>query len=120
MNDIIITIDPRSNRIRMFKTFLTHLDDPAYVTLLIDTKNKVLAITDKKLGNKTAIKLNIARKNKHSAEIYSKSLIKAIFSLLELEDTTSSYHFEGYMDNEKRTAFFPLSKATKLTVKESK
>ena len=44
MENIIITIDPKQNRIRFYRTFLKELGNPKYVQLMVNSKDKILAI----------------------------------------------------------------------------
>lgn len=117
-NNIAITIDAKHSRIRFYRTFLKEIGKPEYVELMIDPKEKILAVKKNNNTLKYTAKLNSHVKKKHCYELYSQNLIKELFKLLGWTDTNCSYKVIGTIDEATQTAFFNLTTATKIEGEE--
>ena len=114
MENIIITIDPKQNRIRFYRTFLKELGNPKYVQLMVNSKDKILAIKSSDTLDSFSVKLNSHIEKEHCYELHSLNLITELFKLMQWDEKNISYKIIGEMDEKTKTAFFKLSNATKI------
>ncbi len=112
-----ITIDPKKNRIRVYKTTLNALGTPPYVQLLVNPTQKLVALlaVEKSNGANQTHKIDWNDSTlENSFEIYSKPLIKNIFKILDGLDDTFSYRITGKIIPDKKIAIFALNTTTRI------
>ena len=118
MENIIITIDPKQNRIRFYRTFLKELGNPKYVQLMVNSKDKILAIKPSETLDSFSVKLNSHIEKEHCYELHSLNLITELFNLMNWTEKNYTYKIVGRMDKATTTGFFPLTQATKIEFEE--
>lgn len=73
-----ITVDIGRHRLRIHRSTLRRLDNPSYVRILVNPKEKGIVVEGCSEGTVGAHKLIQARDKKFSMEVYSSSLIDEI------------------------------------------
>ena len=108
-NNVLLTIDPRKSRIRLYKTTLHALGDPKFIQFLISQKQRNFAIraVDKEFTDAQPLKLNI--KNLSPDDSYD---------VLGIADMKSSYRLSGCIIPEQNMALFSFSSLRKIDLKE--
>ena len=112
MNDLIIVVDLRKDRIRIHKNTLHALGDPSYVSLIINPDEYSLCIQCSSVDDKTAHHMRQRIMNsKSSYELYSKSLVKAFLDLCPEWDSNTKYKLDGVL--------IPSEKMIKFSMKDA-
>lgn len=105
-----LSVDLRKFRIRIHKTTLGQLGLPSYIQLLVNPKDRIVAIRGLERRCKEAHVVSFTRlKSDNSYELYSKQLITTLMSLLPELDGNCTYRLTGEVSIDKKTAFFPLN-----------
>ena len=118
MENIVITIDPKQNRIRFYRTFLKELGNPKYVQLMVNSQDKIIAIKASEALDAFSVKLNSHIEKEHCYELHSLNLITELFNLMNWNDKNFTYKIVGKMDKKTNTGIFPLTQATKIESEE--
>lgn len=112
MNDLIIVVDLRRDRIRIHKKTLHALGDPSYVSLIINPDEYSLCIQCSSANDKTAHHMQQRFMNsKTSYELHSKSLVQAFLDLCPEWDSNMKYKLVG--------AAIPSEKMIKFSMKDA-
>lgn len=110
-NGITLTIDVKKNRIRIYKATIHALGDPGAVELLINPCELKAAIraVHNEVNNYHAHKIRQNRlASDASYEIYSKSFILEVCSLVSNIDFNASYRMKGAVLSQPNCAVFDL------------
>ena len=114
-NEVSLSIDMKKSRLRIHKTTLNLLGEVGYIQLLMNPKSKVLAVRGSETRYKDSHSLSRVRLNPDNCfELYSKSLIETIMSLLPELDRDCTYRIPGEAHPGENTAFFPLRMMQKV------
>lgn len=119
MENTVITIDPKKNRIRFYRTLLKQLENPRYIQLLVDPNRKIIAVTECEKSSISAIKINGDIDKENCYEIHSQEFIYKLFELMKITDRQASYRLTGLLNEKDNVALFPLSNATKIKVEDN-
>lgn len=109
--DIYMTIDIKKNRIRIHKTTVHGLGDPAAIQLLIDPVKLIFAIraANAQTPNEHTHKLYPEKHGTESSyEIYSRAFVTAFCSLVDGLDPSCSYRMTGRLLKKQSAAVFSL------------
>lgn len=107
--EVSVSIDMKKSRIRIHKTTLNLLGEVGFIQLLMNPAGKVLAVRGSETRHKDSHSLVRARLNPECCfELYSKSLIETIMSLLPELDRDCTYRIPGEAHPGDNIAFFPL------------
>lgn len=107
---VSISIDIRKYRIRIHKSTLNQLGPPAYIQLLINPTNGIIAIQGLEKRCKEAHAVSFTRlKTDNSYELYSQQLITILMPLLPESDSGCTYRLTGEVHIDEKTALFPLN-----------
>ena len=86
---MIITLDLKKNRIRIYKSTLELLGNPRYIHILINPTEQKLIIRPTVPGKKASLKVNY--KNDPECAFYSTMLVNKLSGLLPRDDPEYSY-----------------------------
>ncbi len=112
-----ITIDPKKNRIRVYKSTLNALDKPPYIQFLVNPTQKLVALLALEEANSSNQLQKIDWTDstlENSFEIYSKPLVQNIFEILDGLDDTFAYRITGKIIPDKKIAIFALNTTTRI------
>lgn len=112
-----ITIDPKKNRIRMFKSMLHLLDEPNYIQLLVNPEQKLFVIRsiEKEAPYAQTFKVNKHVQNTdNSYELYSGTLITKLCVILGITDVSCSYRMTGTVVLAQKMAAFSFDTLEKI------
>jgi len=118
-SQVVISIDQRKNRIRIYKSMLQLLGFPKYIQLLVNPNNKYVAI--KAIENPTPedqaerIKPQEFMVN-DSYELYSKSFIKKLCEVYGKLDPKYTYRLTGSIVSSHNMAVFSLKTLAAIEV----
>jgi hypothetical protein len=106
-NEIVkpsIRIDLRKSRIVISRKAVNALGEPQYILLLVNPEERTLALLE---SDETERRAHRIRKNKDSEiELYSKSLLEALFAISGKWQENSSYRLYGeFIPSEKIVKF---------------
>ncbi len=111
---LLISLDFRKPRIRIYKTVLQALNVPTHIQILVNPELKVLAIRG--INNPTAKDRYCAHKvspdlfgSENCCEVYSKLLIDKICSLVDGVCTDLTYNLVGKISDDRKIIYFPLN-----------
>lgn len=108
-NEVWVSIDMKKSRLRIHKATLNQLGEVGHIQLMMNPKAKVLAVRGSEARHKDSHSLSRVRLNpEHCFELYSKSLIETIMSLLPELDRDCTYRIPGEARPGDNIAFFPL------------
>lgn len=115
-----ILVDLKKYRIRISKKTLRSLGDPNHVLLLVNPKERTLAILRSDRSDLRAQFVAAASaKNNKSIEMYSRSLIKSLCSVCGKWHENQSYRLYGEIIPDEGMARFDLLKAILINGDES-
>ena len=120
-NNVLLTIDPRKSRIRLYKTTLHALGDPKFTQFLISQKQRNFAIraVDKEFTDAQPLKVNTKNLSPDdSYEVFSTMLVNKLCDVLGIADMKSSYRLSGCIIPEQNMALFSFSSLRKIDLKE--
>ena len=110
-----IAIDLRKHRIRIHKKTLHSIGDPEYVLLLVNPKERTLAILQSNRFDPRAHHIAWASiVNKKSFELYSRTLIESICDVCSFLEKNQSYRIYGEIIPDKSIACFYMIDAIQL------
>ena len=113
----IISIDPRKNRIRIYKSALRLFDKPKYVQILVNPENSVIAIQC--LDVRPAHQYHRIQwkklENRNSFEIYSSFLVDKLKKVCVDWPNHDSYRVVGKYHKKNRIASFDLLTAVPVS-----
>ena len=107
-NNVLLTIDPRKSRIRLYKTTLHALGDPKFIQFLISQKQRNFAIraVDKEFTDAQPLKVNTKNLSPDdSYEVFSTMLVNKLCNVLGIIP-------------EQNMALFSFSSLRKIDLKE--
>lgn len=105
-----MAVDLRKYRIRIHKPTLASLGPPAFIQLLVNPTDKIIAVRGLDKRCKEAHVVSFTRlKPDDTFELYSKQLVLTLMSLLPELNGDCTYRLTGEIRPQNRTAFFPLS-----------
>ena len=104
-----ISVDIRKHRIRIHKATLNQLGPPAYIQLLVNPNDRIVAVRglEHKCRESHIVRFTRLRPD-NSYELYSKQLVLTLMSLLPELDGDCTYRLTGEVYLDKKIAFFPL------------
>ncbi|MDD3227834.1 MAG: hypothetical protein PHE09_01330 [Oscillospiraceae bacterium] len=108
-----LTLDVKRSRIRLYRSTLRALGDPAYIQFLINPEDLYIAILGSEIpisgGTANRIRIpNSQLDGKPSFEFYSTSLINGISKVFGVLDSEYNYHLSGEIDKVNRVAYFSM------------
>lgn len=113
--EVSLSIDMKKSRLRIHKTTLNQLGKVGYIQLLVNPNDKILAVRGSEQRHKDSHSLCRVQLNPENCfELYSKSLMERIMSLLPDLDTNCTYRIPGEAHSGDNIAFFPLRNMQKV------
>jgi len=111
-----ILVDLKKFRIRIYKTVIHMLGDPAFVLLLVNPEDRSICIScgDPNDVRSHRVRLS-AMKGGSSFELYSKSLCAALMDVCPEWGNSQSYRFYGEMIPGLGSVRFSLENAIKIS-----
>ena len=110
MNDVIISLDLKKNRIRFHKETLHRLGNPNYIQLLFNPDTKTIAFKCLDKSEPMSFKLSTATVGPdNSVELYSSCFLARIQDVFSELDSNVTYRLTGSIVESERLAFFPLN-----------
>ena len=109
---IYLTLDRRSNRIRITNEMLAHIGMPKYLQLLISPEDKVMLVRtmEKGTAKEQAYKVKYQPSNDSYIELYSKSLIDKFGDAFTQYEKGKIYRIFGGVVPDKQSLYFDLKK----------
>ena len=109
---VIITVDIKKHRIRLYKSFLHKLGDPHSVQLLVNPEKKLVAVRalEYELSGDHGHKINKSTmESDNSVEIYSSIFVNSLLNIICKDDDTGYYYkIYGYIVEKERIGIFSL------------
>lgn len=104
-----VSIDLKKSRIRIFKTTIHALGDPKYIQLLVNPKNKTVAIrsVEKETAGDQAHRVRLVSRD--SYEIYSTPFVSKLYEIVGGLDPQYSYRMVGEIVPSQKLAVFSLN-----------
>lgn len=91
-----ILVDHKKFRIRIYKMTLHAIGDPEYIVLIVDPYERSITIMRSEKSDKRAYFIkNTQLDNNRSPEIFSRSIVRDLFSICEFWDKNQSYRVYG-------------------------
>ncbi|MCR5331775.1 MAG: hypothetical protein K6E62_11415 [Lachnospiraceae bacterium] len=109
---VLITLDLKKNRIRIFKSTLELLGRPRNIHILVNPADRKLIIRPTVPDKKASLKINY--KTVAECEFYSRQLIEHLSALLPQNDPEFSYRISGRLVPEQGFALFDIDTATAI------
>lgn len=109
---IYLTLDRRSNRIRITNGMLAHIGMPKYLQFLISTEDKMLLVRamDKGTAKEQTYKVKYQPSNESYIEIHSKVLIDKFGDAFTDYEKGKIYRIFGGVIQQKNSLYFDLKK----------
>lgn len=109
---VIITVDIKKHRIRLYKSFLHKLGDPHSVQLLVNPEKKLVAVRalEYELSGDHGHKINKSTmESDNSVEIYSSIFVNSLLNII-CNDNYTGYYYKiyGYIVEKERMGIFSL------------
>jgi len=105
-----ISVDIRKNRIRIHRVTLNQLGPPAYIQLLVNPNDRIIAVRGLNKRCRESHPVNFTRiRPDNSFELCSKKLVVTLMTLLPELDGDCTYRLTGDVYPSKKIAFFPLN-----------
>ena len=115
----VICIDLKKNRIRIHKQTLKMLGDPAYIQLLVNPQDSMIAIRPSFSGEHLAHSIKSRRVNdKYTNEIYSADFIKALNAISFGWKQDQMYRIYGKMNFRENLVYFDIKNMVALEDKD--
>ena len=114
---VLITVDLKKYRIRLFKTTLHLLKDPPYVQLLVNPEAGIVAVksVDHSTPGDQAHRISShTMASSNSVEIYSKSFVRKLIDVAGNLDSGYSYKMTGAVIPKDMLAVFSLKSLTRI------
>ena len=110
-----ITVDLKKNRIRIYKTAIHLLGDPAFLLLLVNPEDRSICVSCGDPNDKRSHRVRLsALKGGNSFELNSKSLCTALMDVCPEWSDSHSYRCYGELVPGMGIVRFPLTDAHKL------
>ena len=109
---VTLSVDLKKYCIRLHKATYRLIGQPKYIQLLVNPKERVVAVRAIVKGSKDsqAYKINKVRmESDHSYEIYSRSFVEKLWELTDGLDNGYSYRLNGKVYLSQNAAVFPLN-----------
>ncbi len=110
----MLSIDPRKNRMRFYKSLLQDLGSPKYIHLMVNPDARMLAVRSIPNEQPGCITINSHLTNDNCYEIYSFALTQQLFQTLGWTDRNVSYRLKGKILPTDKTAIFPFDSVEKV------
>ena len=120
--NISISIDLKKYRLRIHKSSLHLLGDPAYIQLLVNPDKKLVAFRslDRESPHAQSHRISMTQlKSDGSIEIYSYPFLSKLRDLTDAVDEGKLYRMHGMAFPSSRVAVFPLSSLSQVTDEEN-
>lgn len=120
--NISISIDLKKYRLRIHKSSLHLLGDPAYIQLLVNPDKKLVAFRslDRESPRAQSHRISMTQlKSDGSIEIYSYPFLSKLRDLTDAVDEGKLYRMHGMAFPSSRVAVFPLSSLIQVTDEEN-
>ena len=112
MNLPAITLDLKKQRIRIHNNTLHLLDDPAYIDLLVNPDQKILAVRASKSSFPFSHRIIYNTQQDH--ELYSKVLLRQLRILHPDLESHNSYRLYGRYIQDKQLVLFEMDNMFRL------
>lgn len=111
-NPIYLTLDRKSNRIRITNEMLAYIGMPKYLQLLISTEDKIMLVRamEKGTAKEQAYKVKYQPSNESYIELYSKALIDKFGDAFTQYEKGKIYRIFGGVIPQKESLYFDLKK----------
>lgn len=112
---VSIAVDSKHYLIRIHRATLRQLGNPRYIQFLVNPETMVMAIraVDRVYSGDQSHKIKQMRiDNGHSCEIYSQMFVKKLCRIAAPWSDGITYHLNGEIMSEQRTAVFSLKSLT--------
>ena len=117
-NTIKVVFDIHRYVIRIHRTTIKALGNPKFILFLVNPTDKSFAIIPTNTDDKKGHRLNYdTMKKGHSCELYSRPLIKSIYSLFPEWNTGEKYIIDGKFVRAKNIAYFDMNTAKPLATR---
>ena len=111
----VILVDLKKRRIRIHKNTLHSIGDPDYVLLLVNPKERTLAVLSSNNSDPRAHKIiQTSSSNQKCIEFYSRSLVKNLRNLCSYWQDNQSYRLYGKIISNKGVAQFHMDESILL------
>lgn len=115
--NVAISVDLKKHRIRIYKTVIHALGDPAFILLLVNPEDRSICISCGDPNDKRAHRVRLsAMKSGSSFELYSKSLCVALMEVCPEWNNNQSYRFYGEMIPGIGSVRFSLENAINISL----
>lgn len=105
----IVSIDLKRNRIRIHKTTLHMIGDPTFINLLVNPKDKLIAIRKSSSKDSSALRIRSNQLNDgNCVEFGCKDLILLLNGIDKAWENNSSYRIYGKCNTDESLAQFSL------------
>ena len=119
MQQPILCIDLKKNRIRIHRQTLKMLGDPKYIQLLVNPHDARIAIRPSYSGDHLAHRIKrVPAGDKHNNEIYSSDFIKALNSISFGWEQDHMYRIYGRMNQRENLVYFDIKNMMILEEKD--
>jgi len=115
-NPVTVCIDPRKNRIRIFKTTLLSMGNPSHVQLLVNPDRGYVAIRpiEKNLLKEQAHNVTFGMQAENTVEIYSRQFIEKLTLAFGRINSEKSFHLTGVVLPGEKTAVFSINTLSEI------
>lgn len=118
---IYISVDIKKYRIRIYKSVLHLLGNPAYIQLLVNPADRLVAIKsvpDDAPGNHAHKVSRMVMESDHSVEIYSQTFIMKMLEAADMENICGIWRMTGAFIPAENMVLFPMSTMKKTQPEE--
>lgn len=118
--DIVMTIDLKKRRLRLYRQTLHAIGDPDYILLLVNPEKHKFAIRRGKDGEMGAQKIywTVLEDKRQCCEIYSTILVDKMHEHFFSPDRFCSYRVNGKVGNRATVVMFDLDRCTEISDEE--
>ena len=112
---IVMTIDAKKPRLRIYKATIHQMDDPKYIQLMINPDSRLIALRGVDQHTPGQLEIRVDRQVANTEDCvdwYSTSLIAQLCSAFHEIESGSSYNLTGRIVARERAAFFDISTLT--------
>ena len=116
-SDVVISVDLKKNRIRMYKSMLHLLEHPKYIQLLVNPQKKQVAIRglDTTTHNDQSERIKPYKfMTGDSYELYSQDFVHKLCKVAGELEKNCSYRLYGTIISSERAALFSMDTLTRI------
>ena len=116
-SDVVISVDLKKNRIRMYKSMLHLLENPKYIQLLVNPQKKQVAIRglDTTTPNDQSERIKPYKfMTGDSYELYSQDFVHKLCKVAGDLEKNYSYRLYGTIISSERAALFSMDTLTRI------